>query len=268
MIRDVIMDQIVRNMQWNAKRILEEYGIETEIQWVKAHNEENGNEVADSMAGRGMRAATRDKDYNGYENWKFISKKAIRNEIESKTMKEVKDKYIEWKNTSKYGNIYRMAREKWTKKGRKEMRVFRRVDMKNVIGIRTGHLKLGKYLNSLMKKNITEKCFCEKAEEQMSHLWNECEMMEIQRKRKIAEERITEIREKELQRLNKEHEEKNKESEKWWIKDKFEVTKIETMIFPRAEYSMEYKGEILKELIEYASYFEKVNVAALKRNKK
>ena len=68
------MKQIIDNIEWNAKKIMEELNMEIEIQWVKAHNEENGNEMADYMAGRGMRACEKDNKYKGYQNWIYISR--------------------------------------------------------------------------------------------------------------------------------------------------------------------------------------------------
>ena len=61
----------------------------------------------------------RDKKWTRYENWKYISKKAIRNEIESKIIMEIKQEYNKWKQKTRFGTLYKKAKEKWTRKAKK-----------------------------------------------------------------------------------------------------------------------------------------------------
>ena len=260
------MKNIIDDIKWNASKIMEEDKVRIVLQKVKAHKGINGNEMADFLAKKGMKAAKKDKKYNRYENWLYISKKAIKNEIEGKIKKELKTKFEEWKKGTKYGKIFKDAKEKWTRKSRKEMRALKRGQVGKIIAIRTGHIHLGKYLNRMKKKDISEKCVCKKAEEEAKHLWNECKKDVIVKRRDKTIKKLKNERRKEVKRLEKREKSKNKgKVDKWWEKEKVNVYKLEEIIFPNVRHTEVYKKGVVAIITEFFQFFTDANEWVLSR---
>ena len=167
----------------------------------------------------------------------------------------MKKKFEKYKETTKYGEIYRKGKVKWTRNLKKEMRIFNRRDLRKLIEIRTGHIKLGAFLNERWKKNITEKCICGKQRETPIHLWNQCEEDEIQRERNKRKEKMKVLQEMEFNRLDNEYDTDGKRHEYgWWFKDR-NKWKIEEIIFMDKRYSNNYREDYTKEIIKFMEIY-------------
>ncbi len=166
---------------------LQDYDLNINIMWVKAHNEEKGNELADWLAKAGM--------ISGYisKNWKELEKIYNENEwmnygykaIKKENKRKVKNKMISAWNTYKYDrneaeNVLCKNLIDWNigphPAYRIEMRNINYGDWKRLCQLRSGHSNLNGQKKFGFQTKICENMYCNNNKiETTQHYLMECE---------------------------------------------------------------------------------------------
>ena len=255
-IKNAAIKRICEAIRYDANTITEETGAKIRIQWVKAHEDTNGNERADHLANLGRIATKKDKGYERYENWKFISKKAICNEIKRLYRKQTKAKHNDSMSKTKFGELLQDV--KWTKRFKAETKILTRRELRILMGLRNGHNYLRKYLKERLHKKIDIKCRCGKGEETVKHIWEECEDERTKQEREKTQKILRNIIKEDNRALN----ESQNENE-WWKSEKVRWRKAKDVLYVNAKRCSATKAKYLKTIIYFFKQYEMQNIKQL-----
>eukprot|EP01083_Nonionella_stella_P060966 158979_1 len=157
-IRHKHLDNIIQDIQW-LHACITETGYILILQWVKAHDNTIGNEIADRLAKKGLELAHQ-QQFTNTENWKYVSQKAA-NTYSSIFLKERLEH--EWDNymaNTTYG--YKLQDTIWSKSNRKhELEQLNRAQMDMLLKLRSGHDWTYNFQTNCKKKRNNDHCpFC------------------------------------------------------------------------------------------------------------
>jgi len=197
-IRNPVMKGVIDDIIWQMACLKDDHpGLQVKIQWVKAHEGTYGNEEADKLAKEGMEEVLKDKDWN-YDRWSWYSLRAAKRTVLRGARLSMAREMREAIQNSEYSGLWRQYllnnKEetenpiKWQRKFKKELSMYSRDQIRLLIGIRSGHLKLNEYMCNRLNRTNSPNCrYCNKIEN-MQHLLLDCKQPDrVEQKRHLIQ---------------------------------------------------------------------------------
>ncbi len=185
------MQNIVEDICWNAN-ILKDYNYKITFQWVKAHENTLGNEIADILANKGREQI--DEKQIIYNSWSFISKKSINNMNNRFFENRDYNIWLQNAHNSRFGKEnYRFSIGcKSDTHFQLERKYLSRQRMRLLISLRSGHDKCNYHQYTLLNKGTSDICDCcnENKIQDFKHLLLECNNTLLQLHRTILKNKL------------------------------------------------------------------------------
>ena len=235
-IRNPIMKGVVDDIIWQMACLkAENCGLEIQMNWVKAHEGTYGNEMADGLAKEEMQEVEEDNRWR-YDRWSWYSLRAAKRTVMIKAKEYMAQKLreaileseysIEWKKYLKKETDFKENPIKWSKIRKTEMQWYSRDQMRLLIGIRSGHIKLNEYMCNRLNRTNSPVCRYCYLNETVNHILKDCkEPLRVQQRNKMIQV-VKDLHEQRYQELW----EQNGDQILWNLED-IDYQKLSTYIF-------------------------------------
>ena len=190
-IRNPVMKGVLDDIIWQMASLKEEFSVQVMLQWVKSHQGTFGNEWVDHLAKKGMGLVEKDTTWK-YNRWSWISLKAAKHTVLARSrvlmavlmhnaIMETEHSHL-WRSWLTAGN---MKSIEWRSSSKYEIRFFTRNEIRLLIGLRSGHLKLRGYLFHRLKRVNSPDCLYCQEEETIEHVVRDCRKPAVYQQREI-----------------------------------------------------------------------------------
>ena len=185
-IRNIEMMNIIEDTLWNLHLVEETLSLPIILQWTKSHSNNFGNDHADYLANLGSNAANTLPFGKVCEDpWKNISLRAVNTRNSRPFTTDYRYRFQAHISTSSFGRTYQhiscysSSYPSWTKTSIKELSLHSRDSSRILLGIRTGHNHLRKYLHCQLRRYTSSRCPCGHGPQTIHHLLVSCTNPEV-----------------------------------------------------------------------------------------
>ena len=179
-IKNPTMKGILDDIIWQMACLYEEFGTVVMLQWVHSHVGTMGNEYVDHLAKQGMVQVLQDPKWQ-YNRWSWFSLKAAKNTVYGYQKQQMEQQLkLSLQKSMFSGNWWDHVQEngkssiQWAKFRKEDMRQYTRNELRILIGIKSGHLKLRSYVHQRFQKLSSPNCRHCQQEETVLHLLQDC----------------------------------------------------------------------------------------------